>query len=62
MTFIILSNTFLKIAKLLVLGIKILGTLGDALITAKKKRRQKDPIQNKNIYNKKKHCPKSNPK
>jgi hypothetical protein len=70
MTFIILSNTFLKIAKLLVLGIKILGTIGDALITAKKSDAKKirskiktyttkrntapNPIQNKNVNTAKK--------
>ena len=46
MAFIILSNIFLGVAKLHVLGIKILGTLGDALIMAKKQR-QKNPIRKK---------------
>jgi len=47
MAFIILSNIFLGVAKLHVLGIKKLGTLGDVLITAKKKQRQKNPIRKK---------------
>jgi hypothetical protein len=49
MAFSILSNIFWGIAKLHVLGIKILGTLRDALIMAKEKQPQKNPIQNKNV-------------
>jgi hypothetical protein len=60
MAFSILSNIFWGIAKLHVLGIKILGTLRDALIMAKKPKKIRSEI--KTYTAKKNHGLKSDPK
>jgi len=60
MAFIILSNIFLGVAKLHVLGIKKLGTLGDVLITKKKNNAKK--IQSEKNIRQKKYRPKCDPK